>query len=750
MRLALAPVFPVVFSVICLGLPPMNFFERQDQARQQTRRLVVLFGLTVAAMTGGIYLAAVMFLGGNGRCVRADLPARPSLAAAGGLAAPADLFEPLEARRRRRRDSGGGSGFNSRPGSNPFFGSSRRYRSNCSPTEALLSRVWQPGLFVLVAGGTLGVIAIGSLTKIAQLSAGGRVVAESLGGRLLGTDNASPQERQLLNVVEEMAIAAGMAIPPVYLLDQESEINAFAAGFRPQDAVLGITRGSLEQLNRDELQGVIGHEFSHILNGDMGLNIRLMGVINGIMFIYIAGRMLMHSGSSSDRDGNSSAMFGLALLGLGSLGLLGGRLIQSAASRQREFLADASAVQFTRNPDGIAGALEKIGRIGSHLATPQAETASHLFFGNTLSSLWSADWFATHPPLLERVARIRNLPIERLQAEVAALNADRDAGRGLDREADRDAAQMAGAVGFAGGRVTPAVPPTMPDPDIPLTPHRVVAQVGTVTPAHYSHARSLLAQLPEHLREQVHRPQLAIATLYALFLENEPGQVQSRQLDGLKLTEPSAIWEAVLGQHQALKTLNPKLRLPLLDLTIPALRQCSPEILGRVLDAVECLAVADGAWSLSEFLQFVVLQRRLEDYVGDRPPTTSSQHKSLGPVWSDCLTVLSALASAGSPPTSPKDLPSERLAFSFQQGVLKLPGAAPERIPATPPPWTQTSLKTSLARLRNLTPKLQESLITACAHTVLFDNTVTLEEAELLRAITITLDCPIPPFLMTA
>jgi Zn-dependent protease with chaperone function len=734
----------------------MNFFERQDHARQQTRRLVILFCLTVAAMTGGIYLAAVMFLGGGGgRCLRADLPERnvttaATLSTTAGLT-PAmtlqgEVIQPLEIRRRGR--GRGGSNFNSRRRTSPFGYRSRRSRrsnGNCSPVESLLSRWWNPGLFLLVSGTTLGVIAFGSLTKIAQLSAGGKVVAEELGGKLLLPETADPQERQLLNVVEEMAIAAGMPVPPVYLLDQESGINAFAAGFRPQDAVLGMTRGSLEQLSRDELQGVVGHEFSHILNGDMRLNIRLMGVLNGILFVYIAGRMLMYSGSSSDEEGNSLGLFGLALVGLGGIGLLGGRLIQSAASRQREFLADASAVQFTRNPDGIAGALEKIGQFSSRVASPKSETASHLFFGNVLSGLWSGDWFATHPPLAERIARVRGVPLAAVQSQAAMVSTSE-----LTQTSAMGTTNDVAMAGFAGKhRSRPSVTST-PPPASQLTPDQVVEQVGRVTPAHYNHTRALLSLIPDNLREQIRHPQAAIATLYALFLDPAAGRVQEQQLQTLQASEPQAIWAMVLEQCAIIQTLDPRLRLPLVDLTVPALRQCSPEILQRVLATLARLAEADDHWSLFEFLQLLVLQRRLEDYLGDSSGHKSvgkqRLHQSLGPLWSDCLLILSALASAGVPSDTPNP---EQVAFIFHHGVLKLPGAAPERIPKVPPSWTQAELKQSLEHLRNLTPKLQQAVINACAHAVLLDNNVTLAEAELLRAVTIALDCPMPPFLVT-
>jgi hypothetical protein len=226
--------------------------------------------------------------------------------------------------------------------------------------------------------------------------------------------------------------------------------------------------------------------------------------------------------------------------------------------------------------------------------------------------------------------------------------------------------------------------------------------------------------------------------------------VQTQQLQALQETEPQAIWEMVLAQNAIIQSLDPRLRLPLLDLTVPALRQCSPDILERILASSERLAETDNHWSLSEFLQLLVLERRLEDDLANRSAKNHAKdalHKSLGPVWTDCLLVLSALASAGVKEGTQNP---EQVAFTFQNGVLKLPGASPERIPPTPPRWTQTGLKESLNRLRQLTPKLQQSLITACAHTVLLDSNVTLAEAELLRAITITLDCPIPPFLTVA
>ncbi|MDP1534936.1 MAG: M48 family metalloprotease, partial [Rubrivivax sp.] len=265
----------------------MDFFGQQDKARTKTTVLVVYFVIAIVFIIASVYLASLL------------------------------IFHFTQAQQQ--------------------------------PGVALPALVlWDPRLFGLVVVGTLGVVLIGSLYKTIALSKGGSAVAESLGGRLLGTDPTDPDERKLRNVVQEMALAAGMPVPKIYVLDKDKGINAFAAGHAPSDAAIGVTRGCMSLLTRDELQGVIGHEFSHILNGDMRLNLRLMGVIFGILCLAVIGRVLIFSRGGRDR--NPLMLLGLALIVIGAIGVFFGRLIQAAASRQREFLADASAVQFTRNP----------------------------------------------------------------------------------------------------------------------------------------------------------------------------------------------------------------------------------------------------------------------------------------------------------------------------------------------------------------------------------------------------------------
>src|SRR6059036_938142 len=267
--------------------------------------------------------------------------------------------------------------------------------------------LWDTQLFLWATLSTLAIIGFGSLYKTIELAQGGSVVANSLGGVPVDPNTRDPDLRKLLNVVEEMSIASGVPMPEVYLMPEEKGINAFAAGTAPDNAVIAVTDGCVRLLKRDELQGVIGHEFSHILNGDMRLNLRLMGLIFGILCLAVIGRVLLQTRGRSSRDRNPLPVLGLALLLIGWIGVFFGRLIQAAVSRQREFLADASSVQFTRNPSGLSGALQKIGRwsFGSQIESPHADQASHMFFGNGVSEpLFGL--MATHPRIADRIRAI--------------------------------------------------------------------------------------------------------------------------------------------------------------------------------------------------------------------------------------------------------------------------------------------------------------------------------------------------------
>jgi len=321
----------------------MEFFANQDKARKRTKVLVIYFVIAVACIIASVYFANLLI----------------------------------------------------------FYGAQLQNPGALSP-ELIL---WRPLLFLYSVLGTIGVVGLGSLYKTATLAKGGSIVAELLGGQLVELNTPDPDERQLRNVIEEMAIAAGVPVPRIYVLDGEKGINAFAAGHAPGDAVIGVTRGCMTLLDRDELQGVIGHEFSHILNGDMRLNLRVMGLLYGILCLAVIGQMLIYSRGRGGKGKNPLVLLGLALIVIGAIGVFFGRLIQAAISRQREFLADASSVQFTRNPAGLSGALQKIGGVGSRVESANAGEASHMFFGNGLGKPFLG-MLATHPPLKDRIRAI--------------------------------------------------------------------------------------------------------------------------------------------------------------------------------------------------------------------------------------------------------------------------------------------------------------------------------------------------------
>ncbi|QMS90135.1 M48 family metallopeptidase [Nostoc edaphicum CCNP1411] len=581
---------------------------------------------------------------------------------------------------------------------------------------------WHPGIFLYVAGITIVAIALGSLYKIACLRQGGSVIAQELGGRLLLPDTADEQGRQLLNIVEEMAIASGISVPQVYLLERETGINAFAAGFTPNDAVIGVTRGTLQHLSRDELQGVIGHEFSHILNGDMRLNLRLVGLLHGILFIYITGELLWRLRDTfrlgKEDKGLPIWAFGLALMAIGGIGLLCGRLIKAAVSRQREFLADASAVQFTRNPNGLTGVFQKLQQMDSRLISPGAEAASHMFFGNALNPSFWENMFSTHPPLTERIRRVGGLNVSNLAAMPS-------------RNQMRSPSQESLTMGFAGGSSA--------------TPAKVVNQVGSVTPEHFAHAQALLSQLPESLRLGVREQESAMAIAFALALDTENIEIKERQIAWLREVQPTELVEKTLEFSSEISQLDPSIRLPLVDLAVPILRQNSAKECQRLCKCVHGLAVATGSLSLWHFVLQLILWHRLQPSINPTSPTTV-EFTSIEQIWPDSLLVLSVIARVGH---SQPDAHTEDITYAFRSGVFRLPKAGEQEKPEIPLTCNFTELKKSIERLRLASPKLKQTIVDACAHTVLLDNKVTSSEADLLRAIAMTLDCPIPPFLNT-
>ena len=546
------------------------------------------------------------------------------------------------------------------------------------------------------AAGVLVSVVIGSLVKIAELSKGGKAVAEMLGGVPVNPSTTDAGERRLLNVVEEMSLASGVPVPQVYVLDEEA-INAFAAGYGTADAAVGVTRGCITRLTRDELQGVIGHEFSHILNGDMRLNIRLMGLLNGILFLALLGGVLMRLAltsrprSSNDKNGGSivAALVagGLVLYIVGWIGVFFGKLIKAAVSRQREFLADASAVQYTRNPNGLAGALSKIASHSSRLEHPKTQEASHMFFGNGMAEAWLG-LFATHPPIQQRIAEI--------------------------------------APNFDAQAASPATPPL------------ASAAPSFSGDAQLAAATSMLAGLPEFSRPAMREIHSACALVFALLL-SEDESVRESQLAALEI---DAVLRKEIGEmFDRRSQLSSAQRISLVDLAIPVLRGLSPQQYSVFSGQVRQLIEADGQIHLFEYTLQKLLLRHLDTaFTKARPDRV--QHKSLVPLLPDTGILLSAIANAD-------EGESTALDAAFQAGVARL-GKSSAAFPLAR--QSSVNLKDfdkALEDLATASLAIKKTILTACSVAVVHDGVVNDTQFELLRAIADTVDCPIPPFVPT-
>jgi Zn-dependent protease with chaperone function/uncharacterized tellurite resistance protein B-like protein len=654
----------------------MDFFERQAKAHHNTRLLVIYFTAGVALLVVTIYLAVMLIF----------------------------------------------AGINSRH--------SRYYRYyNDQPTVDL----WNPRLFLGVAVGTIAVIALGSLFKTAELAQGGSVVATNLGGRLVNPATTDPDERKLLNVVEEMAIAAGIPVPQVYLLPDERGINAFAAGHSTSDAVVAVTEGAVKLLTRDELQGVMGHEFSHILNGDMRLNLRLMGIIFGIVCLAVIGRILLQTRGDS-RGRNPLPLLGLALVILGGVGILFGRLIQAAVSRQREFLADASSVQFTRNPAGLAGALKKIGGLsyGSKLQAAHAAEASHMFFGNGMGESF-LHLMDTHPALSDRIRAIDpafdgTFPLVSSSA-VDSWGGETEPFRGISPE-------LAALAGLTAPRLEPRpAPRRIPAP-------AVLPNMANPTTLHLRYAETLRGTIPPSLQTAARDPLGASALMYALLLSDDEA-VRKRQLEELtQATTPSVTNETVRLWPET-HGVATHARLPLVDLTLPGLRHLSPSQFQQFRTAVQKLVESDGEIDLFEYVLQKIVLRHLEPYYG-QPRKPVVQYYARKPLAHDCAVLLSALADLG-------QAEPEKIQRAFQQGAQPLSYAAQVSIELLPADQCDLSqLDAALNRLVLAVPQIKKNVLAACAQTVAADGVIQESEAELLRAISDTVDCPMPPFVQAA
>lgn len=585
-----------------------------------------------------------------------------------------------------------------------------------------LARALEPELFAWVALGVVAVVVGGAAMRHLQLRAGGSAVAEALGGRLLNPETRDADERQLLNVVEEMAIASGMPVPAVYLLE-DAAINAFAAGHQTHDAAIGVTRGAIEHLDRDQLQGVIAHEFSHILHGDMRLNLRLVALLHGILVIGLIGQLLLRGaamsgrGRSSRRGGGAQVGLmagGAALMLVGYAGTLCGNMIKAAVSRQREFLADASAVQYTRNPEGIGGALKTLAayRLGSRLMAPHAAEFSHLYFGSGVRHL--SRFTATHPPLEARIRRV--LPRwDGTLPEPFAPTPKAPPARPAAASAPRDGMLGGGmGVGVGGALAGAAIAGA------------VVASVGQPDPAALAAARRRLASIDPQLIDAAHEPFAARALVYGILMGADPASRDAQRRVLAHQALPEVLRELDL-LAEPLAALTPGDRLPLIELALPQLRQLSAAQFARFR---ACLTGLMAAESVPGALQWALHRLVLTGIEGE-PRARRDRH--LRDLAGPLSLLLSTLARAG------QATPDEQRESLEQAG--RALGVALDLVREPP---SAADLDWAMARLVRLVQAERAPLLAAMVCCVEQDGRIAPEEAELLRAVAWTLGCPLP------
>ena len=602
----------------------MNFFRAQDEARGRTTKLVVLLVLAILVLTGTLYVLAVL-----------------------------------------------GQRYALEQGELDWF---------------------QPKLFLATSGVALAVILGGSLMRIAELSKGGGAIAIRLGGRLISGVTKDPAERRYLNVVQEMALAAGLPVPLCFVLDHDNSINAFAAGNSPQDAAVGITRGALLNLTRDELQGVIAHEFSHIGNGDMKLNLRIIGAIAGLTALAQLGYIFFRLAGSVRGKNSAPIALGMILTGvvvllIGSGGILFAKVIQAAVSREREYLADASAVQFTRNPLGLGSALKKIaGFSGARREASEAELeAQHLFFASSGGFLESL--FSTHPPINERIRRI-DPAFDGIIPDVVPVPV----------VADEPVSGFAPAA-----RMAPSLP--VETRAVP-TDHQIQDSVG------------FRGRIPDALRTASQDPVSAMGLVLGLILRRDSA-LRGAQLEKARGLAGGEVVREAERFESLLRALPAGSRLPLLDLSMPALRQLSSE-----QEALFRLAIEKVGYDAEDGLIVLLIQASMRRYLSKEKNPASRD----GNLPMACGLVLSAVVR-----TSSESAEAQARAYGLGAGVLGLPGLSTSLLDGA-----QIDLQKvddALGVIAGQSVYDRRKFVRACGAAMLNDSKAEEAEVEIVRAV---------------
>jgi len=672
----------------------MNFYKAQDQARKQTSWLLFLFFISVMAIVLITNMCVAVFVWYSNPSNLSNAHLQPEL----NFSALIDWFRHI-----------------------------------------VIGLGWYK--FLWVTGLVCGVIGISMGFKWLSLRDGGRVVAESLGGRVLVANTNDMIERRLLNVVEEIALASGVPVPPVYLMDNEQGINAFAAGLSLEDAVIGVTRGTVESLNREELQGVIAHEFSHILNGDMRLNIQLLAILHGILMIGETGRTIMrhssrrsHSYSSSRKGSNGGfVLLGLSLWLIGSIGQFFGALIKSAVSRQREFLADASAVQFTRNPDGIGGALKKIGGYHRHSSVRhnKAHEVGHLFFSSAYTSLMSL--FATHPPLENRISRV--LP----SWDGSYLQFEKQSGMSGERYASF-AGAATGVTDISDSESSSSV---LAKKDSSRS-HNGEAITFTLedsasvpAPDENVKAQAPVDVLFAQAKVLAHEPLGAVSLVLALLMDDDE-KIQFKQMSGLELAQRK--WVPLAKEtKRVLDDLNSYDRhrnqhdLQLLELAIPTLKQLSLKQYQKLRETLSMMVNADGRVELFEWVLYQLVRQYCDRHFG-LTKAQKAKYKTVKQIAEIYEVVLSRVVHYGGGSDEQKAKAFNKACNAAGTYTIKL-------LPIES--CSQAKFTRAVHALGLAYPLLKPRLIKGLINAAQSDAHINDHERQVIRGVATVMDCPL-------
>lgn len=589
---------------------------------------------------------------------------------------------------------------------------------------------------IIASPAVLSVIIIGSLTTSFKLRGGGIAVADMVKARTIHPDTTDLKERRFINVVEEMSIASGVPVPKLYVMDDEHSINAFVSGFESEDTVMVASKGALDKLSRQELQSVVGHEFSHIFHSDMQISLRIMGITAGLLILGKIGSFILRSTFYSRRsksDGRiqlAVILAGVGILAVGFIGLMFGRLMKAAISRQRELLADASSVAYTRNPQGLIFALKRIAKDSEqgHLKSANAEDVSHICFAPALQSYLSGA-FSTHPPIPVRIKRLdpkgqyakdplpnTKKPPPEPPPKSTAQKTGKESGETFMRT-------MMGATILAGAADS-----------IDATAKSITNSIGDPLDQHMTLAEALHEQIPNALQTIAHQPREVAYLWYAMMLP----QTLTPQLEhtlGKKMSDGSLT--KIMSIQKVLFNMKWGSLLPLAQIALPAFKMNSPDVMDKMIKNTGAIL----SHTKPHYFQYGLYALLCKAANQKKEKASYKTYSKLTSHANGLQIVISVLVHYSGDDT-------EKLEAQYKKIMQQLLGKSGDIGQlVSPSPFV---FQAALSKLNHLSPQAKEKFLNACFDCIEHDHKITTAEADLVRVIASIIECPIPPIISGA